>query len=145
MASFNTFDSFPKEVADGSHANIFNGDTGTVKAYLTNATPDAAADEVKADLAEIATENGYDGPIDMENSASQTGAIITVTIQDKVIEATGGTVGPFSAVVFYNEDTEGDMLIGWYETDEPITLQDGEKFTIDAQSFLVRMGFGLGS
>lgn len=145
MAEFNTFNSFPTEVAAGSHANILNADTGSVIAYLTNAAPSAADDDVKADLAEISTGNGYDGPVDMENSASQTGAVITLTVQDKEITATGGTVGPFRYVVFANDDTTGDMLIGWYDAGEEITLQDGEKFTIDAQSFLVRMGFGLGS
>lgn len=145
MAEFNAFNSFPMQVAAGSHANILNADTGSVIAYLSNTAPSAADDDVKADLAEISTGNGYSGPVDMENAASQSGAVITVTVQDKEITASGGQIGPFRYVVFANDDTTGDMLIGWYDAGEEITLQDGEKFTIDAQSFLVRMGFGLGA
>lgn len=143
MATFNPFNSFTEEVAAGSHANILNADTGTVVAYLSNATPSAADDSVKADLAEISTGNGYTGPVDMQNAATQTGSVITLTVQDQEIEASGGPVGPFQYVVFANDDTTGDMLIGWYDAGEAITLAAGEKFVIDAQSFLVRMGFGL--
>lgn len=140
MATFVPFNSFVTQAIAGEHSNILNADTGAVVAYLSNAAPSAADDDVKSDLAEISTGNGYAGPIDMENAATQTGALITLTIQDKTVTATGA-VGPFRYVVLANDDTTGDMLIGYYDYGEEVTLADGEEFTIDAGTELLTVGF----
>lgn len=55
MATFNKFNTFPKDLLNGVHD--FGSDT--INIYLSNATPSAADDAVKADLAEIAAGNGY--------------------------------------------------------------------------------------
>lgn len=139
MATFNFFNSFATEAAAGSHANILNADTGTVRAYLTNATPSASADSVKADLAEIATGNGYTGPVDTQNAATQTGTQITVVGTDFSVTATGA-VGPFAHVAIYNDDTTGDMLIGWWTLDDPVTLSDTQVFTVDFSTEMFTFG-----
>lgn len=140
MASFNKFNSFITEVAAGSHAGALNAATDTLVVYLSNATPSAADDDVKADLAEISTGNGYTGPLDIENGASQTGDTITVTATDKTVTADGGPVGPFQYAVIANDDTTGDMLVGWYDYGEEVTLADGESFTIDFGASLFTLG-----
>ena len=52
MATYTKFEQFVVDVGTGVHD--LNGDT--LKVYLTNATPDAAADAVKADLADPASQ-----------------------------------------------------------------------------------------
>lgn len=131
MASLNKFNQFSEDLAKGVHQLHAAGHT--LKAYLTNATPDAAADLVKADLAEISAGNGYTaGGVDIENDASETGGTTTVTAVNKTITASGGTIGPFRFAVIYNDTptSPADPLIGWYDYGSAITLQDGEPFTL---------------
>jgi hypothetical protein len=131
MASFNKFQQFVEDLGDGVHQLKSTGHTLNV--YLSNATPDAAADAVKTDLAEISTGNGYTGPEDTQNDASESGGTLTVTGTDVVITASGGTIGPFRYVVLYNDTptSPADPLIGWWDYGSSITLQDQESFTID--------------
>lgn len=131
MAAFNKFQQFAEDLASGVHDLI--GTDDTLNVYLSNTTPDAAADAVKADLAEISTGNGYDGPQDTQNSGSESGGTVTVTGTDITITADGGTVGPFRYVVLYNDtpSNPADPLIGWWDYGSAITLSDGESFTID--------------
>ena len=57
MATFNKFQTFVGDLGDKVHDLNATGDL--LKVYLSNATPDAAADSVKVDLAEIGAGNGY--------------------------------------------------------------------------------------
>lgn len=127
MATGTIFESFSEMLAEGEH----DLGTDTLVAYLSNATPSASADAVKADLAEISTGNGYAGPIDIENATSRTGGTTSVTAVDKTVTASGGSVGPFAHVVIANDTTTGDMLIVTYPTASAVTLANGEEFTID--------------
>lgn len=131
MASFNKFEQFVEDLANQVHDLI--GTQHTLNVYLSNTTPDAAADAVKADLAEIATGSGYSGPQDTQNNGSESGGTVTVTGVDVVITASGGPVGPFQYVVLYNDtpSSPADPLIGWWDYGSPVTLADGETFTID--------------
>jgi hypothetical protein len=133
MAAFNFVDSFVTQLAAGSHVNAINASTNTLKVYLTNATPSASADSLKADLAEIANGNGYTaGGIDTVNTTSQTGGTITVGCTDTLtITASGGSIADFRYVVLFNEDTTGDMLIGWWDSGATQTITDGNSFEID--------------
>lgn len=139
-ATFAKFNSFTTAVAAGTHAGCLNADTDVLEVYLTNATPSASADSLKADLAEITIENGYAGGVDIENAATQTGAVITLTAADKTITASGGTVGPFRYAVIFNETATDDPLIGYYDYGEAITLGDGESFVIDFGAALLTWG-----
>lgn len=131
MATYNKFQQFVEDLGKGVHQLHAAGHT--LKAYLSNATPDAALDAVKADLAEITNENGYAAPQDVQNDYTESGGTGTLTGTDIVITASGGTVGPFRYVVIYNDTptSPADPLVCWWDYGSSITLQDGETFTID--------------
>ena len=131
MAIFNKFEKFVEDLGDGIHQLKAAGHT--LNAYLSNAAPSASLDAIKTDLAEITNENGYTAPVDIQNDASRTGLVLTVTAVDAVITASGGTVGPFQYVVIYNDTptSPADPLVGWYDYGSAITLQDGESLTIN--------------
>jgi hypothetical protein len=128
MATYNKFEVFVEHLAEKVH----NLDADQLEVYLSNATPSASGDSVKADLAEIATGNGYSGPQDIQNATSRTGGVLTVTAVDVVITASGD-VGPFQYVVLQNTTPTSplDPLIGWWDYGSPLTLHNGETFTID--------------
>lgn len=139
MAAFNKFNSFITAVAAGTHAGFLNASTDVLNVYLSNATPSASADSVKADLAEISTGNGYTGPVDIQNAASQTGATITVTATDVTITASG-SVGPFQYAVIYNDTAASDPLVGWYDYGSAVTLAAAETFKVDFGASLLTLG-----
>jgi hypothetical protein len=130
MAAFNKVNSFITAVCAGTHANAINAATDQLDVYLSNATPSASADVNKADLAEIATGNGYTGPQDTTNGTSQTGGTITLTAVDVVINASGA-VGPFQYVALFNQTAASDPLWGWWDYGSPVTLANGESFTVN--------------
>lgn len=128
MATYNKFDQTVEDIADKVH----NLSSDTLECYLTNATPSASADAVKADLAEISTGNGYTGPQDTQNTGGQTSGVYTLTGTKIVVTASGGTVGPFRYVVLQNTTPTSplDPLIGYWDYGSALTLQIGETFTI---------------
>ena len=106
----------------------------TLSCYLSNATPSASLDDVKADLAEIATGNGYTGPQDTTNAYSEAGGTGTLTATDITITASSGSVGPFQYVALFDDTVTTpvvDPLAGWWDYGSALTLLDGESFTID--------------
>jgi hypothetical protein len=139
MASFNKVDSFIDNVVLGTHAAWLSADTDVVKAYLSNATPSASGDSLKADLAEIATGNGYTaGGIDIENAATQTAGTITVTATDKVVTATGA-IAQFRYVAFFNDTAANDPLVGWYDYGSALDMVNTDTFTINFGSHWVQL------
>jgi hypothetical protein len=130
MATFNKFNQFVEDLVSGVHQ--FQAAGHTLKVYLSNATPSASLDAVKADLAEITNQNGYTAPVDIQNDMTETGGTATVTAVDVVITASGA-VGPFQFAVIYNDTptSPADPLIGWYDYSSPVTLANGETFTIN--------------
>jgi hypothetical protein len=129
MVAFNKFEALSEHIAEKVH----NFDTDTLKVYLSNTTPDAAADAVKADLAEISGGNGYTATgHDTQNTTSRTGGVTSVVGVDIVITATGA-VGPFRYAVLYNDTptSPADPLIGWWDYGSSISLANTETFTID--------------
>lgn len=132
MATFFKFNAFVEHLAEKVHD--LNADT--LKIYLTNAAPDAALDSVKADLAEISAGNGYTaGGITVGNKTSaQTSGVYKLSSTDNPEwTAAGGTIGPFRYAVLYNDTptSPADPLIGAWDYGSSITLQIGEKFTVD--------------
>lgn len=130
MATFNKFQQFAGDLGLGVH----DLNTDTLRVYLTDATPDAAADAVRADLAEISAGNGYTaGGPDVTNTYSQTGGTGTLAGTDVTITASGGSIGPFRYVVLYNDTptSPADPLIGWWDYGSSITLAAGESLTVD--------------
>ncbi|MDD5774355.1 MAG: hypothetical protein PHS64_00255 [Candidatus Omnitrophica bacterium] len=128
MASYNKFQDFVEQVGKGLHHLNAAGDT--LKVYLTNNAPDAAADAGKADLAGITEENGY-AAADIQNDMSETTGTLTVTAVDVVFTASGGSFGPFRYAVIYNDTHASDGLVCWHDYGSSITVNTGESFTVD--------------
>jgi hypothetical protein len=130
MATYNKFHAFVEALSEKVH----NLGSDTLKVYLTNNTPDAAADAVFADLAEIAPGNGYTagGNTATQTSSSQTGGIYKLVLADPATwTATGGSIGPFRYAVLYNSTTASGNLIGWWDYGTSITLGAGDTFAVD--------------
>lgn len=127
MASFNKFQQFVQDLAEKVH----NLSSDQLECYLSNATPSASGDAVKADLAEISTGNGYTGPQDTQNTGAETGGTYTLT-GTKIVITASGAVGPFQYVVLQNTTptSPADPLIGWWDYGSPLSLATGETFSI---------------
>jgi len=63
---------------------------------------------------------------------TETGGTAKVVIDDRVITASGGSIGPFQYFILYNDTAASDPLIAWYVRDAgAVTLADGESITLD--------------
>jgi hypothetical protein len=132
MATFNKFQDFAEQLGKGTHQLHAAGHT--LKVYLTNTTPNAATQTVKADLAEITAQNGYpSGGTDIQNDYTEASGTGTLTGVDVVFTASGGSFGPFRYVVLYNDTptSPADPLIAWWDYGSAISCNDGETFTVD--------------
>lgn len=128
MATFNKFNSFVEALAGKKH----NLGSDTLKVLLTNSAP-SASNTVKADITEISAGNGYTagGVAVTVTSSSQTSGTYKLIVENPVISASGGAIGPFRYVVLYNDTASNDELIGWAGyPGGSISVQSGETFTI---------------
>ena len=127
MAAFNKFQDFVEQLGLAIH----NLNTAVFKIYLSNTAPSAAADAVKADLAEIGAGSGYTaGGEDTQNTWAEAGGTATMPGTKVVWTASGGTIGPFQYVVNYNDTSASDNLMNWWDYASALTLQIGETFTV---------------
>lgn len=131
MATFTKFQSFVEAIAHKKHD--LSADTFFVQ--LMNTAPDAAADLIETDLpADLSTGFGYTSggvTVGVAVSSAQTAGVYKLCIADKVITASGGSIGPFRYVVLFNFSATNKELIGYYDYGSSITLLDTETFTID--------------
>jgi hypothetical protein len=130
VATYNKFNAFVEALAEKVH----NLGSDTLKVYLSNATPDAANDAVKADLAEISAGNGYTagGNTATQTSSSQTAGVYKLVLADPATwTAAGGSIGPFRYAVLYNDTSASDNLIAWWDYGTSITLGAGDTFSVD--------------
>ena len=130
MAVYNKFNQFVQDVHHGVH----NLSSDTIKVMLTNTAP-VATNAVKADLTEITAGNGYTagGTASAQASSGQTGGTYKLVLTDVTFTASGGSIGPFRYVVFYNDTptSPADPLIGWYDYGSALTLLAGESLLVD--------------
>lgn len=129
MAAFNKFQDFAEALCEKIH----DLSADTLNVYLSNTTPSASLDAVKADLAEIATGNGYTGPVDTQNTGAEASGTYTLTGTKVVITASGGAIAQFRYVVLYNDTPTTPLdnpLIGWWDYGSALDLADGETFSI---------------
>lgn len=135
MATYNKFQVFPEHLLGKVH-DLFGTNPGTdcdtCRVYLSNTTPSASLDAVKADLAEIGTGNGYTGPIAITNNGTRSAGTATFSGLSVQVAASGGSVGPFQYVVLENDTPASptDPLIAWWDRGSALTLLDGETFDI---------------
>jgi hypothetical protein len=127
MADLNYFDSFIADFSKKVH-DLENDD---FILYLTNATPSASADVVKADLAEISTGNGYSGPLALTKSYNAATGTVTLSLTDATITASGGNIGPYRYAVLANDTTTGDRLVGYWDRGSEHTILDGGSVDLD--------------
>jgi hypothetical protein len=125
MAAFNKIESFVGQLGLAAH----NLNTHTLNVYLSNAAPSTSADDNKADIAEITNQNGYTAPIDTQNTYAEATGTGTLTGTKCVVTATGA-VGPFQYVPIYNDTHASDALVGWWDYGSPLTLANGETFSV---------------
>ena len=128
MATYQKFEGF---VGYLGLANI-TLNTDTINGYLTNNTPSVSADDVIADLAELATGNGYTGPQDSTNTYAEATGTATLVCVDWTVTATG-SLGPFQWVVHYDDTPTSplDPLMCFHDYGSAVTLASGESFTCD--------------
>lgn len=130
MAVANKFNDFVEQLGLAKH----NLNTDTLNVYLSNATPDATLDTVKADLAEISMTNMSPAtPIDILNTYSETPAGTGTMVGTDAVWTATGAVATFRYVALYN-DTQtapADPLVVWWDYGSGITLASGETFTVD--------------
>lgn len=133
MAIFNKFQDFAQQIGLGG----INLDTDVIKVYLSNALP--AITDTFYDIqvgttgpAEFTGGTGYTaGGLDVsgiwsENPAG-TGELVGT---DVTWTATAGDWAAFQYVVLYDV-TSGNNLIGWWDKGSPVTLGNGESFTVN--------------
>jgi hypothetical protein len=129
VASFNKFNSFVENLAEGVH----NLGSGTLKVMLTNSAP-VNTFTIRTDVTEISAGNGYTagGATVTTSSSAQTSGTYRLICADVVFTATG-SVGPFRYAVLYNDTptSPADPLIGWWDYGSALTLANGETFTVD--------------
>lgn len=126
MATFNKFNAFVENIAEGVH----NLQTGQLVVALSNAAP-IATNSVLADITQITYTNLSSRNITTTSSA-QTSGTYKLVLTDLVLTATGA-VGPFRYAVVYNDTptSPADPLIGWYDYGSSISLATGETLTVD--------------
>lgn len=114
MASaFTKFDNFAVMRADGDIALT----SDVLKVYLSNTAPNVATMTGKADLAEIATGNGYTGAITpVTSSFVLVAGQVSIAMESFRLTATG-TIGPFRYLVLYNSSSvsPANALIGYWD------------------------------
>lgn len=125
MATYNKFYQFVEDLAKGVH-NFTSDSTCTVTVALTNSAP-SQSNAVLADITQISYTN-CSSRVVTGITCEQTTGTVSFTANDLTLTASGGSVGPFRYVVFYNDDptSPADPLICWYDYGSSITLNDCE-------------------
>ena len=127
MAAYVGFHSFKEAMAEKVH----NLGADSLIYWLSNTAP-SQANTVRADITEIAYTNLSSRAATVSSSALNGSNEYVLALADKVLTASGGTVGPFRYAGVYNDTATNDELVGgYYDYGSSITLADGETFTID--------------
>jgi hypothetical protein len=130
MATFNKFNAFVENMAEGVH----NLQSNTLKIALTNSAP-SASNSLLSDITQISAGNGYSsgGTTATVSSSAQTSGTYKLVLADVVFTASGGSIGPFRYAVLYDSTPTSPLkpLIGYWDYGSSVTLADTETFTVD--------------
>lgn len=96
---------------------------------LTNTAHTSTWDEL-ADITQVSYTYCSSRVVTVTSSA-QTAGTYKLVLQDLVLTASGGSVGPFRYLYLYDDNSTGDKLIGYYDYGSSITLASGESLTLD--------------
>jgi hypothetical protein len=128
MAStFNKFNAFVANVANGA----INLGSDTLKVMLSNVAP-VATNSIKSDITEIAACNGYTagGNTATLVSSTQTSGLYTLTLNNVVFTASGGSIATFQYAILYDSTAATNPLIGWFSYGSGVTVNSGETLTV---------------
>lgn len=129
MATYNKFNCFVEDIAEGVH----NLQTGALTVALcATANAPVATNTVLANLTQISYTNLSARVLTVSSSAQSSGTYKLV-IADLVLTASGGSVAAFQYVVIYNDTptSPADPLIAWFDYGSALTLASGETLTLD--------------
>lgn len=127
-----------QSLVEAVHEKKHNFASDAIKFYLTNVAPNAATHTVKADIAEIATGNGYTGPQAVTvSSSSQTGGTYTLAVSVDVTITATGAVGPYRYAVVYNDTATNDELVAYHDFGSAINLSSGDLHRIQFNTNLI--------
>lgn len=125
MASLVKFNAFVADIANKVH----NLGSDTLKVALTNTAP-SATNAILSDITEISYTNCSSRTLTV-SSSTQTSGTYACKIADLTLTASGGSVGAFRYVVFYNSTPVNGNLCWYYDYGSSITLASGESLVID--------------
>lgn len=136
MATFNKLPGFVEHLAEKVH----NLGSDQLAIALSNTAPGAegtppngaTAACILANVTQITYTNLSSRNLTTSASA-QSGGTYALVLNDLVLTASGGSVGPFRYVYLYNDTptSPADPLIGYWDYGSAVTLADGETFTVD--------------
>ena len=127
MAALVLFDVFPYDLAKKIH----NFDADTIKLALTNTAPNTATNAVIADITQISAGSGYTTGGEATTSLGlNNGPPTTWSCSGAEFAASGGSIGPFRYVVFYNSTASGGPLIGYTDYGMALSIPDGSTFNV---------------
>lgn len=127
MATFNKFNCFTKDLAEGVHD--FSSHTLKVALCAHENIP-LATNTILADLTQI-TYDFIVGNRELLNvTSTQSNGIYTLDAQDVQIYVSGGTLPTFRHIVIYNDSNSNGNLIGFADYGSDVTLLSTETFVI---------------
>jgi hypothetical protein len=133
MATYNKFNQFVEYMAE----QVVNLGSDTLKVALTNTQP-SVSNTILANITQISNGNGYTtgGTAATQSASAQSSGTYKLTVADVVFTASTGDIGPFRYAVLYDDtpSSPADPLIAWWDYGAPITVADGETFTVDFDS-----------
>ena len=124
MASFVKFYPFVEALAEKKH------DLGSdsLKVALTNVAPSLTNSQL-SNITEISYTDCSSRDLNVSSSTQSSGVYSLVL--DDITLTSSGVVGPFRYIVFYNDTSVNDLLIGYTDYGSSITMADGEYILID--------------
>ena len=127
MATYNKFQCFVEDLAEGKH-NLASDSLKVALSSNANA-PSASLDKKLADITTI-TSPAVDNVTLTVSESSQTAGTYKLVVNDLTMTASGA-VGPFQYVIIYNDTAANDELICWYDYGSEVTLASGDTFKLD--------------
>lgn len=144
MATFNKLNGFVEHLAEKVH----NLGADSLVVALSNTAPGSESTPptgstaacILANVTQVSYTNCSSRVLTTSASA-QTAGTYGLTVNDLVLTASGGSVGPFRYVYIYNDTptSPADPLIGYYDYGSSITLADTETLTLDFGATLLTL------